>query len=74
MPTVPIFIRKLKEIPRHKYGFVLCHRQIGRSLAISHSDVSRYAHWAAHVGIRQWPLLTGWDERNMKHSSLQTQV
>ncbi len=35
MPTVPISMRKLKEILRLKYGVGLSHRQIGRSLAIS---------------------------------------
>ena len=32
MPTVPISMRKLKEILRLKYGVGLSHRQIGRSL------------------------------------------
>jgi DNA-directed RNA polymerase specialized sigma subunit len=44
MPTVPISMRKLKEILRLKYGVGLSHRQIGRSLAISPSVVSRYAN------------------------------
>ncbi|EJD6607365.1 transposase, partial [Escherichia coli] len=30
MPTVPISMRKLKEILRLKYGVGLSHRQIGR--------------------------------------------
>ncbi|EFE1057513.1 hypothetical protein CJC76_004576 [Escherichia coli] len=47
MPTVPISMRKLKEILRLKYGVGLSHRQIGRSLAISPSVVSRYANRAA---------------------------
>ncbi len=46
MPTVPITMRKLKEILRLKYGAGLSHRQIGRSLAISPSVVSRYANRA----------------------------
>ncbi|HFU4755654.1 sigma-70 family RNA polymerase sigma factor, partial [Escherichia coli] len=56
MPTVPISMRKLKEILRLKYGVGLSHRQIGRSLAISPSVVSRYANRAAQLGIKQWPL------------------
>jgi len=46
MPTAPISMRKLKEILRLKYGAGLSHRQIGRSLAISPSVVSRYANRA----------------------------
>ncbi len=52
MPTVPISMRKLKEILRLKYGVGLSHRQIGRSLAISPSVVSRYANRAAESGMR----------------------
>ncbi len=52
MPTVPISMRKLKEILRLKYGVGLSHRQIGRSLAISPSVVSRYANRAAQLGIK----------------------
>src|SRR5699024_4693944 len=74
MPTVPISMRKLKEILRLKYGVGLSHRQIGRSLAISPSVVSRYANRAAQLGIKQWPLPTGWDDTKLKHAFLQTQV
>ncbi|EMQ8080370.1 IS21-like element ISEc12 family transposase, partial [Escherichia coli] len=74
MPTVPISMRKLKEILRLKYGVELSHRQIGRSLAISPSVVSRYANRAAQLGIKQWPLPTGWDDTKLKHAFLQTQV
>lgn len=74
MPTVPISMRKLKEILRIKYGVGLSHRQIGRSLAISPSVVSRYANRAAQLDIKQWPLPTGWDDTKLKHAFLQTQV
>ncbi len=74
MPTVPISMRKLKEILRLKYGVGLSHRQIGRSLAISPSVVSRYANRAAQLGIKQWPLPTGWDDTKLKHAFLQTRV
>lgn len=74
MPTVPISMRKLKEILRLKYGVGLSHRQIGRSLAISPSVVSRYANRAAQLGIKQRPLPTGWDDTKLKHAFLQTQV
>ena len=67
-------MRKLKEILRLKYGVGLSHRQIGRSLAISPSVVSRYANRAAQLGIKQWPLPTGWDDTKLKHAFLQTQV
>lgn len=52
MPTVPISMRKLKEILRLKYGAGLSHRQIGRSLGISPSVVSRYANRAAQLRIK----------------------
>ena len=68
------FYEKLKEILRLKYGVGLSHRQIGRSLAISPSVVSRYANRAAQLGIKQWPLPTGWDDTKLKHAFLQTQV
>ncbi len=74
MPTVPMSMRKLKEIHRIKYGVGLSHRQTGRSLAISPSVVSRYANRAAQLGIKQWPLPTGWDDTKLKHAFLQTQV
>ncbi len=69
MPTVPISMRKLKEILRLKYGVGLSHRQIGRSLAISPSVVSRYANRAAQLGIKQWPLPTGWDDTKLNMRS-----
>ncbi len=71
MPTVPITMRKLKEILRLKYGAGLSHRQIGRSLAISPSVVSRYANRAAQLGIKQWPLPAEWDDAALKHAFLQ---
>ncbi len=74
MPTAPISMRKLKEILRLKYGAGLSHRQIGRSLAISPSVVSRYANRAAQLGIKQWPLPAEWDDAALKHAFLQTQV
>lgn len=74
MPTAPISMRKLKEILRFKYGAELSHRQIGRSLAISPSAVSRYANRAAQLGIKQWPLPAEWDDAALKHAFLQTQV
>ncbi|EIF0665381.1 IS21 family transposase, partial [Salmonella enterica] len=74
MPTTPISMRKLKEILRLKYGAGLSHRQIGRSLAISPSVVSRYANRAAQLGIKQWPLPAEWDDAALKHAFLQTQV
>ncbi len=63
-------MRKLKEILRLKYGVGLSHRQIGRSLAISPSVVSRYANRVAQLGIKQWPLPTGWDDTKLKHAFL----
>ncbi|MDF3721618.1 IS21 family transposase, partial [Enterobacter hormaechei] len=74
MPTAPISMRKLKEILRLKYGAGLSHRQIGRSLAISPSVVSRYANRAAQLGIKQWPLPAEWDDAALMHTFLQTQV
>ena len=69
------FLREnLKSILRLKYGVGLSHRQIGRSLAISPSVVSRYANRAAQLGIKQWPLPTGWDDKKLKHAFLQTRV
>jgi len=50
MPTVPITMRKLKEILRLKYGCLMSHRQIATSLSISSSVVSRYANRAAQLG------------------------
>ncbi len=62
MPTVPISMRKLKEILRLKYGVGLSHRQIGRSLAISPSVVSRYANRAAQLGSYTWAEAT-WSQQ-----------
>lgn len=72
MPTVPISMRKLKEILRLKYGSGLSHRQIGRSLALSPSVVSRYANRAAQLGIKQWPLPPEWDDAALQRVFLQT--
>lgn len=74
MPTIPISMRKLKEILRLKYGSGLSHRQIGRSLVISPSVVSRYANRAAQLGIKQWPLPPEWDDAALHRAFLQTQV
>ncbi|PAV10505.1 IS21 family transposase [Arsenophonus sp. ENCA] len=74
MPTVPISMRKLKEILRLKYGAKLSHRQIARSLSISPSAVSRYANRAAQLGIKQWPLPTEWDPSSLRKAFSQTKV
>lgn len=74
MPTIPISMRKLKEILRLKYGSGLSHRQIGRSLVISPSVESRYANRAAQLGIKQWPLPPEWGDAALHHAFLQTQV
>ncbi len=74
MPTIRISMRKLKEILRVKYASGLSHRQIGRSLVISSSVVSRYANRVAQPGIKQWPLPPKWDDAALHHAFLQTQV
>ncbi len=74
MPTVPISMRKLKEIFRLKYGVQFSHRQIGWNLAIYPSVVSWYANRAAQLGIKQWPLPPEWDEAALHRTFLQTQV
>jgi len=74
MPTVPITMRKLKEILRLKYGCLMSHRQIATSLSISSSVVSRYANRAAQLGITTWPYDDKWDDITLKNAFLKTEV
>lgn len=74
MPRQSIIMRKLKEILRLKYGAKLSHRQIGRSLSISPSVVSRYANRASQLDITQWPLPKGWDDATLNREFLKTTV
>ena len=74
MSTVPITMKKLKDILRLKYGLKLTHRQIATSLSISPSVVSRYAARAAHMGITDWPLDDTWDDVTLKRTFLNTKA
>ena len=74
MSTVPISMRKLKEILRLKYGCLLSHRQVAKSLSISPSVVSRYANRAAQMGITSWPLPQEWDDAKLNREFLKTKV
>lgn len=74
MSTVPITMKKLKDILRLKYGLKLTHRQIATSLSISPSVVSRYAARAAHMGITDWPLDESWDDVTLKRTFLNTKA
>lgn len=74
MPATPISMRKLKEILRLKYGCQLSHRQIGNSLSISASAVSRYTNRAAQLGITHWPLAPEWDDAKLQRAFMQTRV
>lgn len=74
MSTVPITMKKLKDILRLKYGHKLTHRQIATSLSISPSVVSRYAARAAHMGITDWPLKPIWNDTTLKRTFLKTKA
>ena len=74
MSTAPISMRKLKEILRLKYGCMLSHRQIAKSLSISASVVSRYANRAMQLGISEWPLDGKWDDATLHNAFLKTKV
>ncbi|WP_435234393.1 IS21 family transposase [Psychromonas sp. PT13] len=74
MSTVPITMKKLKDILRLKYGQKLSHRQIAKSLSISPSVVSRYCARAAKMGIMDWPLDDTWDDVTLKNTFLKTKA
>ena len=74
MATVPISMRKLKEIIRLKYDAKLSNRQIAASLSVSPATVSTYANRAAQLGINSWPLDKKWDEHTLKRAFSKTQV
>ena len=74
MPTVPVSMRKLKEILRLKYACGMSHRQIASSLAVSPSTVSNYANRASQLGITAWPLPECWTEPALRAAFLHTQV
>lgn len=74
MPTVPLSMRKLKEILRLKYDAQLSHRQIARSLAFSPSVVSRYANRAVQLGVKQGPLPPDWDDAALHRAFIHTPV
>jgi GR25 family glycosyltransferase involved in LPS biosynthesis len=56
MPMAPISMRKLKEILKLKYGCLLSHRKIAKSLSVSASIMSTYAIRATSIGSTSWPL------------------
>lgn len=70
MATVHISMRKLKEILRLKYGCLLSHRQIAKSLSISASVVSTYSARAASLGITSWPLSDEWNDESLQRAFL----
>jgi transposase len=74
MATVPVTMRKLKEILRLKYGCSPGHRQIARSLSISPPAVSRYTNRARQLGITDWPLAAKWDDISLSRAFHQTKV
>ena len=55
MPKERLSNVKIKEVLRLKFDADLSNRQIGASLAISHSTVANYLHRAEEAGIG-WPL------------------
>ena len=72
MPMAPISMRKLKEILRLKYGCLLSHRKIAKSLSISASIVSIYAIRATSLGITSWPLDEKWSDETVQRASFRT--
>ncbi|MBF0245982.1 MAG: IS21 family transposase [Planctomycetes bacterium] len=74
MPTVPISMRKLREILRLKYGCAMSHRQIAKSLSISPSTVSTYANRATQLGIVGWPLDERWSDSALSRAFPETSV
>ena len=72
MPMAPISMRKLKEILRLKYGCLLSHRKIAKSLSVSASIVSIYAIRAASLGITSWPLDEKWDDNTLQRAFFKT--
>lgn len=74
MPTAPISMRKLKEILRLKYGSLLSHRTIAKSLSISSGSVSNYVNRAAQLEITTWPLPDKWDDNSLRQAFFNTKV
>ena len=74
MPTAPISMRKLKEILRLKYGCLLSHSQIAKSLSISSGTVSNYAKRAAQFGLRTWPIPDKWDDVALSKAFFETKI
>ncbi|MFC0180536.1 IS21 family transposase, partial [Thorsellia kenyensis] len=73
MSTVPISMRKLKEILRLKFDAKLPHRRIAQSLSISASTVSYYVNRAGQLGIT-WPIPSDLNDRDLEHAFQSTQV
>ena len=65
MPKERLSNVKIKEVLRLKFDADLTNRQIGASLAISHSTVANYLHRAKEVGIG-WPLPEGLSETELE--------
>jgi hypothetical protein len=72
MPMAPISMRKLKQILRLKYGYLLSHRKIAKSLSVSASIVSIYAIRANFLGITSWPLDEKWSDETIQRASFRT--
>ena len=65
MPKERVSNVKIKEVLRLKFDADLSNRQIGASLAISHSTVANYLHRAEEAGIG-WPLPEGLSESQLE--------
>jgi transposase len=74
MPTAPISMRKLKEILRLKYGCLLSHNQIAKSLSISSGTVSNYAKRAAQFGLSTWPIPDKWDDATLSQAFFEAKI
>jgi hypothetical protein len=66
MAMAPISMRKLKQILRLKYGYLLSHRKIAKSLSVSASIVSIYAIRTTSLVITSWPLDGKWSDETLQ--------
>lgn len=74
MATVPISMRKLKDVIRLKFDAKLSNRQVAASLSISAATVSNYINRAIQLGITSWPLDAKWDEHTLTRAFNNTPI
>ncbi len=58
-------MRKIREALRQRHELGRSHREIARSLSVSHSTVREYMRRAEEAGV-SWPVPADWDDERLE--------